>query len=120
MSIVKRISCQVYDKACGCKERGHLGLHHKHTAAIFEKGHTSILAYGRNHKSCILRRSVEGECSNKQWEKGRQKGFGMQNYSRGAGLYKQLPIREKDRKYNIKTLYYRTPSTLSNWRIAYV
>jgi len=77
MSIVKRISCQVYDKACGCKERGHLGLHHKHTAAIFEKGHTSILAYGRNHKSCILRRSAEREYSNKQREKGRQKGFGM-------------------------------------------
>ena len=115
MSIIKRTVDRLHDRACSCSEKQHLSLYHKHSAAIFEKGHKSILAYGRNHKACILRGSNEGKQCFEERKKYKVSRQASKNCSCRTGLYKQLPIREKDKYHNIKTLYCCNSSS-SNFR----
>ena len=105
MAIVHRLKNHLHTKASNTLDKTHLSLYHNHTAAIFEKGHTSILAYGRNHKSCILRQSDERKRKNFERRKGRREQERMSYRSCRTELYRQLPIKGWKNDWKFKTLY---------------
>lgn len=105
MSIVQRMTNRLHTDGLKTMDPSHTSLRHNHMAVMFEKGHTSIFANGKNHKSCILRKVDGRESENTQRRKDRRQRQRMYNCSRGTGLYKQLPIKESDKNWKFKTLY---------------
>ena len=118
MSIPHRLANQMHTKAQNTLDQTHLKLRHKHSAVIFEKGHTSVQAYGRNHISCFLPRSNERKQQTSTRRKGRRQKERDTHDSRRTSLYRQLPIKGWHRKYHFKNLHNSNSGTPSNRRIA--
>lgn len=117
MSLVSRISNQLHSNATSSTDQTHLGLRHKHTAAIFQKGTMSILTMGRNYKYCVLRKFKKRKRKIKERRTNRQKRLGQPDSSRRMCGYRQLPIIGWKKNWTFKTMHISDSSTLRHRRV---
>lgn len=117
MSLVSRISNQLHSHATSSTDQTHLGLRHKHTAAIFQKGTMNVLTTGQNYKYCILRKFKKRKRKIKERGSDRQKGSCQQNNSRRMCSYRQLPIIGWEKNWSFKTMHTCDTSTHHHRRV---